>query len=109
MNKDSQVSDTKFEMWWKTQPTQDNVDGIDLKQVSRVAYLAALAQPQAAQPAPLSDAEVLHIARTTPMGGSNRERDANLIRAGFDVGVGAAQPAPQAEPTAAPHAREPKP
>ena len=65
---------------------------------------AALAQPQAAQPEPqvpaLSDAEVRHIARTTPMGGSNRERDANLIRAGFDVGVSAAQPAPRAEPAA---------
>jgi hypothetical protein len=62
------------------------------------AVRAALAQPQAAQPAPLSDAEVRHIARTTPMGGSNRERDANLIRAGFDVGVSAATPPTEPAP-----------
>lgn len=38
-------------------------------------------------PPPLTDEEVRHIWRTTNMGSTSRERDDNLIRAGFEVGV----------------------
>lgn len=34
----------KFEAWWATTPTQDNVDGLDLKGISQAAYVAGAAK-----------------------------------------------------------------
>lgn len=54
-----------------------------------VAHAVAHAVVEAVPP--LGDAEAVYIIRTTPMGGSIRERDVNLVRAAFDVGVTAAE------------------
>lgn len=67
-------------------------------EATRVSLMAALASAPSTPPPgvveavpPLGDAEAVYIIRTTPMGGSSRERDVNLVRAAFDAGVTAAE------------------